>query len=132
MRGQGTQDSGKCVLLVDDEPLILKILSIKLKACGYKVVTAGTGASALEMLAAAEPDIMLLDVVMPGMSGLEVLARLRRTSDLPVIVSSANVANHTSAMQAGANAFMPKPFDLEKLVATIGRLLDVPGGAPAD
>ena len=111
-------------MLVDDERAILRVLSIKLKVSGYDVLTAINGQEALDMLVSAKPDIMLLDVIMPGMNGFEVLQKLRAVSQLPVIVFSARPENAHKAIELGANDFLSKPFDVDDLVEKIQKLLD--------
>jgi CheY-like chemotaxis protein len=77
------------ILLVEDEQRILRFMSISLKAAGYRVITATTGEQALDLVQSEKPDIVLLDIFLPGMSGLEALRKLRTYSQLPVIIISA-------------------------------------------
>jgi DNA-binding response OmpR family regulator len=114
----------KKVLLVDDEKAILKVLSIKLRISGYDVVTAPGGQEALDLVKTECPDIMLLDVIMPGIDGFEVLQKLRPSSQLPVIVLSARPENAQKALSLGANDFIAKPLDVDDLVKRIELLLD--------
>lgn len=113
----------KKVLVVDDERAILKVLSIKLRISGYDVVTADCGEEALALASAAHPDIMLLDVIMPGVDGFGVLENLRSFSNLPVIVFSARLENGQKAMDLGANAFLNKPLDIDLMIKKIESLL---------
>ncbi len=112
------------VLLVDDEPAILKVFGIKLKASGYDVITAINGDEALSLTKSTKPDIMLLDIIMPGKDGFEVLEELRTFSKLPVIVISARPESSQKAFSLGANAFLAKPFNVDDLLKAIKRLLD--------
>ncbi len=115
----------KKILLVDDERAILKILGIKLRISGYEVIAAGGGQEALELIDSASPDVMLLDVIMPGIDGFEVLQKLRTNSKtMPVIVYSARPSNMRKALSLGANDFLAKPFDVDDLVKKIEMLLD--------
>ena len=114
----------KKILLVDDEPGILRVLSIKLRVSGYDVITASHGQEALDLIRSASPDIVLLDVIMPGIDGFEVLKELRITSRLPVIAYSAGTSNMQEALRLGANDFVNKPFDVNELVKRVGLLLD--------
>ncbi len=114
----------KKVLLVDDEKAILKVLSIKLRVSGYDVVTAAGGQEALELIDSASPDVMLLDVIMPGLDGFGVLEKLRTFSELPVIVFSARPENAQKALSLGANDFIAKPLDVDDMVKRIEMLLD--------
>jgi two-component system KDP operon response regulator KdpE len=109
------------VLVVDDEERILNFLTAKLKLSGYDVVTARDGLGALEQVQSQEPDLVVLDIVMPGMDGFEVLKELRTFSSTPVIVLSAKGA-HTDRIRGlgmGADDYLPKPFNPDELVARI-------------
>jgi DNA-binding response OmpR family regulator len=114
----------KTILLVDDERAIVKLLSIKLKISGFQVLTAFSGDEALEVFRSAAPDVMLLDIIMPGMDGFEVLRRLDGKRRVPVIACSASPGNAQLALSLGAAAFVPKPFDIDYLLAEINRVLD--------
>ena len=116
-------ETKKKVLVVDDERAILTVLSIKLRISGYDVVTASNGEQALGLVESTCPDIMLLDVIMPGMDGFEVLEKVRATSRLPIIVFSARPENAQKALSLGANYFLAKPMDVDEMVRRIGRLL---------
>jgi DNA-binding response OmpR family regulator len=118
----------KKILLVDDESAIVRILTIKLRVSGYEVLTASNGEEALGLVDAQHPDLMLLDIVMPGMGGLEVLRRLRPRSRLPVIALSARLETAQSALRSGADDFVAKPFDMDELLAKIGDTLAQPRG----
>jgi DNA-binding response OmpR family regulator len=113
----------RCVLVVDDHPRVLRFMEIDLKLRGFKVITTTSGEEALELIKSAKPDIMLLDIIMPGMDGFEVLRQLRAFSPLPVIAFSASIANYDEAMRLGANAFIPKPFKANDMVSRINTLL---------
>ena len=112
------------ILLVEDEPAILKILSIKLRVCGFDVVTARNGKDALKLVDNERPDLMLLDVIIPGIDGFQVLQRLRTNSNLPVIVFSARLDNAEKALSLGADEFLGKPFDVDDLLKRISGVLD--------
>lgn len=114
----------KRVLVVDDHPKVLRFIEIDLKLRGFDVVTTTSGEEALELVKSARPDIMLLDIVMPGMDGLEVLKKLRGFTQLPVITFSASPGNHDDAIRLGADDFMPKPFDPNGMVRRIEALLN--------
>ncbi len=111
------------VLVVEDEQAILKILGIKLRVSGYSVITAHDGEEGLQLLDSARPDVLLLDIILPGMDGLEVLEELRSRSRLPVIVFSARPENAQEALRLGADNFLAKPFDVDELVKTIDEAL---------
>lgn len=114
------------ILVVDDHPKLLKFIEIGLKLHGFEVVTAPAGEEALKLIESAKPDILLLDIVMPGVDGLEVLRRLREFSRMPVIAFSASPENQDPALCAGANDFMHKPFDTEFMVEKIREFLPKP------
>ena len=111
------------VLVVDDHPKVLRFIEIDLKLRGFEVITITSGKKALEMLEVAEPDIMLLDIVMPEMDGFEVLKKLRTFTRLPVIAFSASPGSHDDALEQGADDFMAKPFHPDEMVGKIEALL---------
>ena len=110
-----------CILLVDDEERILNFLTSKLKAAGYEVIAAKDGAQALDQVKGQEPDLMVLDLIMPIMDGFEVLKELRRFSAMPVIVLSARGADadKIKGLSLGADDYLAKPFNPDELVARI-------------
>lgn len=117
-------ENKKCVLVVDDEMAILRFIGISLKASGYKVICANSGQEALTMVEQEKPDIVVLDVFMPGMNGFEVLEKIRQTTvKVPVLVSSARASIAERAMSLGANGFIAKPFTPDYLIKKIQALL---------
>jgi two-component system, OmpR family, KDP operon response regulator KdpE len=109
------------VLVVDDEPAICRALAVNLKARGYDVDVAADGAQALVAAAARHPDLVLLDLGLPKMSGLEVIAGLRGWSNVPIIVLSARETepDKVAALDAGADDYVTKPFGMDELMARI-------------
>jgi len=109
------------ILVVDDEKRILNFLRTKLKASGYEVLTAADGFEALEQVQAQEPDLILLDVLMPRMDGFETLKRLRSFCATPVIVLSAKGSDvdKIKGLGLGADDYLPKPFNPDELIARI-------------
>jgi len=109
------------ILLVDDEPRILNFLSSKLRVSGYEVLTAANGREALEQVPAQDPDLVVLDVLMPGMDGFEALRELRSFSAVPVIILSAKGTNADKirGLGLGADDYLAKPFSPDELVARI-------------
>jgi DNA-binding response OmpR family regulator len=109
------------VLIVDDEQRILKFLELKLKASGYGVLTANNGFEALEQVEAQEPDMVVLDVLMPKKDGFETLRELRAFSSVPVIILSAREADADKirGLELGADDYLAKPFSPDELVARI-------------
>jgi two-component system KDP operon response regulator KdpE len=112
------------VLVVDDQPKVLMFIKIDLKLRGFDVICAGSGREALDAVNSEKPDIMLLDMIMPGIDGFEVLKEVRAFSQLPVIAFSASPGNQYPALQAGADGFMHKPFDPDDMAKKINSLLD--------
>jgi two-component system KDP operon response regulator KdpE len=113
----------QCVLVVDDHPKVLRFIEIDLEIRGFEVITTTSGSQALELVESAKPDIMLLDIVMPGMDGFEVLKKLRNFTQLPVIAFSASPGNYHDAMRVGANDFVTKPFQPDEMASKIKSLL---------
>lgn len=107
------------ILLVEDEQRILRFMSISLKAAGYRVIPATNGEQALDLVQSEKPDIVLMDIFLPGMNGLEALRKLRTYSQLPVIVISARDSLGPEALALGANEFLAKPFKPEDLIQRI-------------
>ncbi|MFZ2530158.1 MAG: response regulator [Rhodococcus sp. (in: high G+C Gram-positive bacteria)] len=109
------------ILVVDDEPQILRALRINLTARGYDVVTAADGAGALRAAAQAHPDVIVLDLGLPDLDGIEVLAGLKGWCTAPVIVLSARTdsADKVAALDTGADDYVTKPFGMEEFLARI-------------
>ena len=109
------------ILVVDDEPQILRALRINLSVRGYEVVTASTGAGALRAAAERPPDVVVLDLGLPDMDGTEVLAGLRGWCTAPVIVLSARTdsADKVEALDAGADDYVTKPFGMDEFLARV-------------
>ncbi|WP_067574689.1 response regulator [Nocardia acidivorans] len=109
------------VLVVDDEPQILRALRINLSVRGYEVTTASTGAAALRAAAEKHPDVVVLDLGLPDMDGIEVLAGLRGWTSTPVIVLSARTdsSDKVEALDAGADDYVTKPFGMDELLARL-------------
>jgi two-component system, OmpR family, response regulator MprA len=121
------------VLVVDDEPAVRDALRRALSLEGYDVDLAGDGQEALIRHAKASPDAVVLDVLMPGLSGLEVCRLLRATGDLtPILMLTAKdaVADRVAGLDAGADDYLVKPFALEELLARLRALLRRTGRAP--
>jgi DNA-binding response OmpR family regulator len=113
----------RCVLVVDDQPKVLKFIEIDLKLRGFEVISTTSGQEAIELVMSAEPDIILLDIIMPEMDGFQVLEELRSFTQLPVIAFSANPGNRDRAMLLGANDFITKPFDPDEVTRKIETML---------
>jgi len=117
----GESRSAIKVLVVDDEPQIVRALRINLTARGYNVVTAATGTGALRAIASEHPDVVILDLGLPDIGGLDVLAGLRGWSEIPVIVLSARTdsGDKIEALDAGADDYITKPFGMDEFLARL-------------
>ncbi|MGP8079444.1 MAG: response regulator [Dehalococcoidales bacterium] len=109
------------ILLVDDEERILNFLKTKLKLLNYEIILARNGIEALEQIQGQEPDLVVLDVVMPKMDGFQTLKELRSFSSVPVIMLSArgDDSDRIKGLGLGADDYLPKPFNPDELVARI-------------
>ncbi|MEO3786754.1 response regulator [Actinocorallia sp. B10E7] len=109
------------VLVVDDEPQIVRTLRINLKARGYQVDAAPDGRTALDLAARYHPDLVVLDLGLPDLDGVEVIHGLRGWLDVPIIVLSArhSAAEKVTALDAGADDYVTKPFGMDELLARI-------------
>jgi two-component system KDP operon response regulator KdpE len=109
------------ILVVDDEPQILRALQMSLRAAGYEVDTASTGAQALTNAAVQPPDAVILDLVLPDQRGTEVCRELRTWSSVPVIVLSVvgDESEKVAALDAGADDYVTKPFGVDELLARL-------------
>jgi two-component system KDP operon response regulator KdpE len=122
---------GARILVVDDEPHILRSLRTTLVAHGYEVQTAVSGEEALAIADGRLPDLVVLDLVLPGISGLEVCETLRRRSTLPILVLSArgDERDKVAALDLGADDYLTKPFGVNELLARVRAALRRAAGA---
>lgn len=113
------------LLVVDDEPQILRVMRTSLPARGFDVRTASSGEEALAEIRKEAPDVVILDLMMPGMSGLEVCRRLREFSKVPIVVLSArgSEGDKVLALDLGADDYVTKPFGMEELMARVRAVL---------
>ncbi|GIJ43941.1 hypothetical protein Val02_08270 [Virgisporangium aliadipatigenens] len=116
------------ILVVDDDADLRELLELKLTSAGYRVDTAANGEAALARIAKRLPDLVVLDVMMPGLSGVEVCKELRadgRTRSLPIVMltARAHVMFESEGMMAGADLYLTKPFSPRTLLARIEELL---------
>lgn len=109
------------VLIVEDEPGYLDALEVSLEKEGFDLTTAADGRSGLDAFRSSHPDILLLDLMLPGMSGLDVLRKVRAESDVPVIVVSAkdSESDVVTALELGADDYLTKPYSIRELLARI-------------
>ncbi len=123
------------VLVVDDDPVIVRLLEVNLRLDGYDVETASRGEQALERATETEPDLVLLDVMMPGLDGWETCRRLRELpafAQTPVVFLSARTQDddRSKGLSLGPVAYLTKPFDPVRLMELVRRMLD--GEAPGE
>ncbi|MBC7225949.1 MAG: response regulator transcription factor [Thermoflexales bacterium] len=114
------------ILVVDDEPRVVRLVSEVLRAMGYQVVAAASGESALKMIVLEQPDLVLLDVLLPpGPDGYEVCSRIREFSDVPVIMLTAKAqeSDILRGFDVGADDYLTKPFSARELVARVRAVL---------
>jgi len=123
----------KKILVVDDEPKIAEICQDYLKAAGYEVVTAMTGPEGLAAARREKPDLVVLDLMLPEMDGLDVCRTLRRESDVPIIMLTARVeeTDKLIGLELGADDYITKPFSPRELVARVRVVLRRASGDPA-
>jgi DNA-binding response OmpR family regulator len=121
------------VLVVDDDPVIMRLLEVNFEMEGYRVVTATDGAEALERIENERPDLVVCDIMMPVVNGLEVVERLRASDDeglraLPVILLSAKAqaSEVQKGLDVGADDYITKPFDPLELIERVQALLETP------
>jgi two-component system, OmpR family, KDP operon response regulator KdpE len=109
------------ILVIDDEPAIVRLVRATLQADGYEVVAAGRGEEALPLLEEERPDLVILDLMMPGMDGFETLRRIRQQSTIPVIMLTARAtdADTLKGLQGGADDYVTKPFNPDELAARV-------------
>lgn len=115
------------ILIVEDDAVLRRTLELNLVARGYTVETTATGEDAIEIAGRRIPDLILLDLGLPGIDGMEVLTALRAWTDLPVLVLSARGAENDKvlALDAGANDYLTKPFGVDELMARVRAALRV-------
>jgi two-component system OmpR family response regulator len=125
---------GRTILIADDDPHIRQLLAFALRKAGLDVVESGDGEAALNVIAAAPPDLLVLDINMPGMDGLEVCRRVRAVSDLPILFLSSrdDEIDRVLGMELGADDYVVKPFSPREVVARVVAILRRSDGrAPA-
>ena len=114
-------DSSRSILIVEDDPAVRNLVSTALESRGYAHLTAATGKAAIAIAATKAPDIMLLDLGLPDIDGVEVIKRVRSWSTMPIIVLSARTddADKIGALDAGADDYLTKPFSVGELLARL-------------
>jgi DNA-binding response OmpR family regulator len=118
-----TEEIQRRVLIIDDEPQITKIFGLKLKLAGFEVTLTTSGKEGIELIRKQTPDLVLLDILMPGFSGFDVLNEVRKYSTVPIIVFTAYPEKARIAASLGANDYVIKPADPDLLVEKIKKAL---------
>ena len=120
-KGQLMNKNGASILVVDDEREIVRLLRRSLTAHGYTVLTANSGEEAIELVSQQRPDLLLLDLQLPGISGLEVCRQVRATSNVPIIVLSIKDTERdkVEALDLGADDYVAKPFGMNEVLARV-------------
>ena len=129
--------SGQTILVVDDEPSIVEIVTLYLQRAGYTVRSAADGHAALRALTAEKPDLVVLDLMLPGVDGLEITRRLRAEGETPIIMltSRSEETDRIVGLEMGADDYVSKPFNPRELLARVRAVLRRTAGlqpAPAD
>jgi DNA-binding response OmpR family regulator len=117
--------NGRSVLVVDDEPMVREVLSAYLSRDGFTVTVAGDGTTALQQIDADDPDLIVLDVMLPGADGLSILSALRERRDTPVILLSArgDESDRVLGLELGADDYVVKPFSPRELATRVRAVL---------
>ncbi|MCC6314080.1 MAG: response regulator transcription factor, partial [Thermomicrobiales bacterium] len=120
----------RLILVVDDEPAIVRLVRAELQAAGYAVVVAATGEEALARIEEDRPDLVVLDLMLPGMDGFETLRRIRAGDRIPVLMLTARTgdADKLRGLRNGADDYVTKPFNPEELSARVATVLRRSGG----
>jgi len=124
--------TGSKVLVVDDEPTVREVVVGYLRRDGHDVAEAGDGHTALELLESDPPDLVVLDMMLPGVNGLDILRRVRATSSIPVIMLTARAeeSDRVAGLELGADDYVVKPFSPRELAARVNGVLRRTGGRP--
>jgi DNA-binding response OmpR family regulator len=128
-----SETQASTILVVDDEPAITELLEFNLARDGYRVVVAHDGYTALDLARSLRPDLIILDLMLPGVDGLEVCRALRREGDVPIIMLTALVEeiDRVVGLELGADDYVTKPFSVRELTARVRAVLRRSAGPPS-
>lgn len=128
MRNMQDESNQRLIMIVDDDQALGEMLSIVLESEGFKTVTCLDGWRAVEMFPTLQPDLMLLDVMLPGLDGVQVAQRIRQNSNTPIIMLTAksDTTDVVKGLEAGADDYVPKSFEVVELMARIRARLRMP------
>jgi DNA-binding response OmpR family regulator len=123
---------GACILVVDDEPRYVRAIQFNLESSGYEVLVARQGETAIEMVAKERPDLVILDIKMPGLDGYEACRQIRAFSNVPIIMLTALAedADKVKGLDIGADDYVVKPFGADELLARVRAVLRRAADAP--
>jgi len=118
-------DGSDLILVVDDDPGLVKMVKRSLEFDGYEVITAGDGATALQLIEDRQPSLVLLDIMMPGLDGYQVCQRVRQTADVPIVMLTAKsrLQDVVQGLDIGADDYITKPFGTDELLARVKKVL---------
>lgn len=124
-RGESTSNQKPLILVVDDDQALLKLIRRFLELGGYNVTTASDGEKALQLIDAEKPSLIILDVRMPGLNGYQVCERVRKLSNVPIIMltAKAELDDVTQGFAVGADDYVAKPFGVDELLARVKAVL---------
>ena len=119
------QIAGGCIVVVDDEPMVREVVTRYLRRDGFEVACAADGAEALRLIETTSPDMVVLDLMLPSVSGLDVLEEVRRQSDVPIILLTArgDEGDRVLGLELGADDYVTKPFSARELAARVKSVL---------
>lgn len=119
------EDQKKCVLIVDDHLEIVRTLMMNFRARGYRTLSAGDATSALSLIPKSNPDVMILDLGLPDMDGVDLIVQIRTWSNLPILVLSGRTEldRKLGALKSGADDYISKPFEIDEVIARVEAVL---------
>ncbi|MCX8053665.1 MAG: response regulator transcription factor [Armatimonadetes bacterium] len=125
LKKEGSETSGPKVLVIDDEQDVCELITLYFEKAGFQVICTGDGSEGVEMVKTEKPDIVILDLMLPGVDGLDVCKEIRKTSNVPLIMLSARVdeVDRVLGLEIGADDYVTKPFSPRELLARVKAVL---------